>query len=52
LAPEIFEEWVGRHYILGVGVLVVLSILLLPKGVVELFDRLFKTDKLMRKGQK
>jgi len=52
LAPEIFEEWVGRYYILGVGVLVVLSILLLPKGVVELFDRLFKNDKLMRKGQK
>jgi branched-chain amino acid transport system permease protein len=39
LAPEILEEWVGRHYMLGFGVLVVAAILFQPAGLMGLWDK-------------
>ena len=38
LAPEVLEEWVGRHYMLGFGVLVVAAILFQPAGLMGLWD--------------
>jgi branched-chain amino acid transport system permease protein len=38
LAPEVLEEWVGRHYMLGFGVLVVAAILFQPTGLMGLWD--------------
>ncbi len=40
LAPEVLEEWVGRHYLLGFGILVVVSILFQPTGLVGLWESL------------
>lgn len=38
LAPEVLEEWTGRHYMLGFGVLVVVAILFQPTGLMGLWD--------------
>lgn len=39
LAPELLEEWVGRHYILVFGLIVVGAILFQRKGLIGLYDR-------------
>ena len=38
LAPELFEEWVGRYYLLVFGLLVVIAILFQPAGLMGLWD--------------
>lgn len=40
LAPEVLEEWVGRHYLLGFGILVVVAILFQPTGLMGLWESL------------
>tara|TARA_B100002003_G_C14147493_1_gene551838 strand:+ start:2282 stop:3229 length:948 start_codon:yes stop_codon:yes gene_type:complete len=40
LAPEVLEAWVGRHYLLGFGLIMVLVILFLPTGLIGLVDRI------------
>jgi len=42
LAPEILEEWIGRQYFLGYGVLVVAAILFQQRGLIGLVDGLLR----------
>jgi branched-chain amino acid transport system permease protein len=42
LAPEVLEEWIGRRYLLGFGILVVVAILFQPTGLVGIWDSLWK----------
>ena len=40
LAPEVLEEWVGRHYLLVFGILVVDTILFQPNGLLGMWQSL------------
>ena len=40
LAPEVLEEWVGRHYLLVFGILVVVTILFQPNGLLGMWQSL------------
>ena len=40
LAPEVLEEWVGRHYLLVFGILVVVTILFQPNGLLGIWQSL------------
>ena len=42
LAPEVLEEWVGRHYLLLFGILVVGTILFQPNGLIGVWETLWK----------
>jgi len=42
LAPEVLEEWVGRHYLLFFGILVVGTILFQPNGLIGMWETLWK----------
>ncbi len=50
LAPEMLEAWIGRHYLLGFGVVMVLVILFLPSGLIGLVDRF--QDRLAAHGDR
>ena len=42
LAPEVLEEWVGRHYLLFFGILVVGTILFQPNALTGMWETLWK----------